>query len=114
MRLGRLLPAWLPRRTLLALIGVLVFLGAWDGYGRLTAGGRMAPELRAALSEEPVHNIEVRLAVPPEQFHIKLFQGYGTVSAVRDTTVLLRRVPTGRIEELARFYWIEQIAPAPS
>ena len=102
----------LPRRTLLALLGVLAFCALWEGYGRLTASARLAPEVRQVLNDGGRQDVFVRLDAPPEQFHVKLFQGYGTVSAVREDGVLLRRVPAERVAELARFYWIAGIDPA--
>jgi len=101
--------AGLPRRTLLALVGVLLFYSLWEGYGRATAGARLAPEVREAMQGGRGVDIVVRLPFAPEQFHVKLFQGYGTVSAVRESAVVLRRVPPARVDELARFYWVERI-----
>jgi hypothetical protein len=40
---------WLPRRTLVAVLGVLLLCGAWERYGRLTAADRVAPDVRAAV-----------------------------------------------------------------
>jgi hypothetical protein len=50
-----------------------------------------------------------QLTTPPEQFHIKLLQGYGTVSGVGASTIVLQRLPAQRVTELARLYWVARI-----
>ena len=52
----------------------------------------------------------VTLGFPPEDFHVRLFQGYGVVSGVRGTTVLLNRVDPADVRRLARYYWVRRIA----
>jgi hypothetical protein len=101
--------SWLPRRTLVGLIGVLLVCGAWEGYGRLTAADRMTPAVRAAVETGGLCDVVVELTTAPEQFHIKLLQSYGTVSGVGAANVVLQRVPAQRVAELARFYWVARI-----
>ena len=68
------------------------------------------PALAAALAREPRVNVAVRLGFAPEDFHIRLFQGYGVVSGVQGTTVLLDRVRAEDVGRIARYYWVRGIA----
>jgi hypothetical protein len=54
--------------------------------------------------------VVVTLPFAPEDFHIRLFQGYGVVSGVRAPTVLLNRVRPEDVRQIARYYWIRRIA----
>jgi hypothetical protein len=40
---------------------------------------------------------------------VRLFQGYGVVSGVRGTTVLLNRVRPEDVRRIARYYWVRRI-----
>ena len=100
---------WLRHRTVLFLFAVALSWGGWEAYLRLSAPGRLTPELRSALGRGPV-NVAVTLGFPPEDFHVRLFQTIGVVSGVRGTTVLLDRVTTDDVTRMARYYWVRQIA----
>lgn len=54
-------------------------------------------------------NVVVTLGFAPEDFHIRLFQGYGVVSGVQGTTVLLNRVRPEDVARIARYYWVRRI-----
>lgn len=102
---------WRPVFAALVL-GVLIF-GA-GLYGDLTANGRVAPEVRAALSNQPYLGVAVVLDFPPEDFHMKYFQAVGTMGGVNGTTVLMRRIMADQVRELARNYWIRRIELLPA
>ncbi len=68
-------------------------------------------EVRTAVTQRALQDVVVTLQFPPEQFHIKLFQSYGTVSGVRGDAVIIRRVPPEAVSEIARLYWVRQIEP---
>ena len=100
----------LRHRTVVFLLVVAALAGGWETYTALAAPRRLAPELAAALAREPRVNVAVRLGFAPEEFHIRLFQGYGVVRGVQGTTVLLDRVRAEDVGRLARYYWVHKIA----
>jgi hypothetical protein len=101
----------LRHRTVRFLIVVAVLWIAWEIYVAASVPRRLDPALAATLDREPMVSIAVTLGFAPEDFHIRLFQSYGVVSGVRGTTVLLNRVSSADVRRLARYYWIESIAP---
>ncbi len=56
-------------------------------------------------------DVAVTLGFAPEDFPIRLFQGYGVVSGVRATTVLVDRVRPEDVGRIARYYWVRRITP---
>lgn len=96
------------------MIFLLVVGAAWSGWGaflRWSAPGRIDPALRGALQQQAYVNVAVTLGFPPEDFHIRLFQGYGVVSGVRGTRILLNRVRPEEVRRIARYYWVRRITP---
>jgi hypothetical protein len=87
--------------------------GAWDLSLRLTAPLRIDPALASALERQPFVNVSVSLGFAPEDFHIRLFQGYGVVSGVQGTSVRVNRVRPDDVWRIARHYWVRRIAPTP-
>ncbi len=85
--------------------------GAWELTLHLTAPGRIHPALGPALRQPAPVNVAVTLGFAPEDFHVRLFQGYGVVSGVRGTTVLVNRVRPEDVRRIARYYWVRRIAP---
>lgn len=100
---------WLRHRTVRFLIVAAVLWVGWQVYVAVSAPRRLDPALAVALEREPMVNIAVTLGFAPEDFHIRLFQAHGVVSGVRGTTVLLNRVPSADVRQLARYYWIRSI-----
>ncbi len=93
-------------------LGVAAVAGAgWEAFIRLSARGRIDDALARALRQDAPVNIVVTLPFAPEDFHIRLFQGYGVVSGVRDTNVLINRVRRDDVWRIARHYWVRRIAP---
>jgi hypothetical protein len=101
----------LRHRTAVFLLVVLGLWGGWQVYLAVSAPGRLDPRLADALRREPRLDIAVTLGFPPEDFHIRLFQAYGVVSGVQGTTVRLDRVPPEDVRRIARYYWVQRIAP---
>lgn len=101
----------LSHKTVRFLLAVVLVLGGYMAYGRLTAPSRIAPALRAELASGGYVDIAVRLPFKPEQFHINLFQQVGTVRGVQGNVVLIGRVRTADVTRLARYYWIQHIDP---
>ncbi|HSF06982.1 MAG TPA: hypothetical protein VLG10_14440 [Methylomirabilota bacterium] len=99
-----------PRRTVVFLaLAVAAWVG-WEAFIHLSAPGRIDDALEEALRREASVNIAVTLPFAPEDFHIRLFQGYGVVRGVRGTTVLIDRVQTDDVWRIARNYWVRRIA----
>ncbi|MBI2468877.1 MAG: hypothetical protein HYV62_13875 [Candidatus Rokubacteria bacterium] len=99
----------LRHRTVLFLLVVAALWGGWEGFLVASAPGRLDGPLHAALDREALVNVTVTLGFPPEDFHVRLFQGYGVVSGVRGTTVLLNRVRPEDVRRIARYYWVRRI-----
>jgi hypothetical protein len=100
----------LRHRTLRFLLVVAALWAGWEIYLGVSAPRRIEPALARALAREPAVNVAVTLGFPPEDFHIRLFQGHGVVSGVQGTTVLLNRVPPADVRQIARYYWVRRIA----
>jgi hypothetical protein len=107
---GRGILRILRHRTAFFLLVVAALWVAWQTYLAISAPRRVEPALREALARQPLVNVAVTLGFAPEDFHIRLFQGYGVVSGVRGTTVLLNRVARDDVRRIARYYWVRSIA----
>ena len=101
----------LQHRSVKFLIVVVLLVGGFVVYGRLTAPWRMSPALEASLAKGGHADIAVVLPFQPEQFHVNLFQQVGTVRGVRGNVVLIGRVPAADVWRLAHYYWIRRIEP---
>jgi hypothetical protein len=99
----------LRHRTVLFLLVVAALWGGWEAFLAASAPGRLDGAVRLALAREPRVNVAVALGFPPEDFHVRLFQGYGVVSGVRGTTVFLNRVRPEDVRRIARYYWVQRI-----
>ncbi len=99
----------LPRRTTVFLVALALVVAGWEAFVRLAAPRRVDARLVRALDEGRPVNVVVTLPFAPEDFHIRLFQGYGVVSGVQGTTVLLNRVRPEDVRQIARYYWIRRI-----
>ena len=100
----------LRHRTLLFLLLVGALWGGWEAFLRMTAPGRIDAALEPALTRAAPVDVAVTLPFAPEDFHIRLFQGYGVVSGVRGTTVLMKRVSPEDVRRIARHYWVRRVA----
>jgi len=100
----------LRHRTVRFLLVVAALGVAWEVYVAASVPGRLDAPLGAALEREPLVNVAVTLGFAPEDFHVRLFQGYGVVSGVRGPTVLLNRVRPDDVRRIARYYWVRRIA----
>jgi hypothetical protein len=99
----------LRHRTVAFLLVVAALGVAWEAYVAASAPRRLDALLGAALDREPLVNVAVTLGFAPEDFHVRLFQGYGVVSGVRGPTVLLNRVRPEDVRRIARYYWVRRI-----
>lgn len=106
--------AWTPvlrHRSVLFLLAATAVWGGGELFLAVTAPGRIDPALQPALQMQVAVNVVVTLGFAPEDFHIRLFQGYGVVSGVRGTAVLLNRVAPDDVRRIARYYWVRRISP---
>jgi hypothetical protein len=99
----------LRHRTALFLLVLAVLWAGWETLLAASAPGRLDGAVRLALDRESRLNVAVALGFAPEDFHVRLFQGYGVVSGVRGTTVLLNRVRPEDVRRIARYYWVRRI-----
>jgi hypothetical protein len=88
---------------------VVVVAMSYETYGLASREWRLAPELKEALAAERPLNIAVTLSFPPEQFHIRALQRYGTMGGVRGDRVIVRRVTPENVRALGKAYWIDRI-----
>ncbi len=105
------LPAWVRHRTVVFVMVVVAAGGGWEAFLRLTGPGRIDAALLPTLGKGAPVDVAVTLGFAPEDFHIRLFQGYGVVSGVRGTTVLVNRVRPEDVRRIARYYWVRRITP---
>ncbi len=106
------LPTWMRSRPVASLAVAAAIWLAYDAYGLVTAPGRLSPQVAAAADAGLSQDVAVALPFVPEQFHLKLFQSYGTVSGVQGTTVVVRRASPDAIRSIAKLYWVERITPS--
>ena len=101
----------LRHRTVAFLLALAVAWIGWEAFLRMSAAGRLEPELAPVLVRERLVNVVVTLGFAPEEFHIRLFQDFGVVSGVRGTMVLVNRVRPDDVRRMARYYWVRRITP---
>lgn len=101
-------------RPIFAVVVLAVLIFGAAAYGDLTAGNRMAPEVKAALGTERYLSVAVVLDFAPEDFHMKYFQALGTMAGVTGNTVLLRRIAAADVRSLAGNYWVRRIELLPA
>jgi hypothetical protein len=102
-------PRLLRHRSVLFLLSLVLLFGGWEAYGRLSLDGRLTPAVRQALARGEPLDVVLTLPFAPEQFHIKLLQRYGTVSAVQSNAVVIQRITPDNVRELGKSYWITSI-----
>lgn len=107
------LAAMVRHRTVIFLLLVGAAWAGWGAFLHWSAPGRIDPALRGAMRQEASLDVAVTLGFPPEDFHIRLFQGYGVVSGVRGTRILLNRLRPEEIRRIAQYYWVRRITLQP-
>lgn len=108
---ARAWPRPLAHRSVLFLLAAAAAWAGWQLFLAATAPGRIDPALRPALETRAPVDVAVTLDFPPEDFHVRLFQGYGVVSGVQGTTVLVNRVAVDDVRRIARYYWVRRVSP---
>ena len=102
---------FVPRRTVIAALALVLIVVAWQAYGLIMAPSKLPTDLQASLAagQQSSYDLVVRLPFTPRQFHIKLFQSYGRLAGVDGTAVYIRDVPAEKVPEIARYYWVERV-----
>lgn len=105
---------WYRRRDVLFIAIVTAIVAVYYAYGYATGPGRITPQLQAALDADPKRvNIVITPKFAPEQFHMAVFQKYGSMRGTEGMAATLYRVKPADVRRLSRRYWIEKIDLAP-
>lgn len=105
---------WYRRRDLWFVVVVALVVGVYYAWGYATGPGRITPALHAALDANPKRvNIVITPKFAPEQFHMAVFQKYGSMRGTKGRAATLFRVKPADVRRLSRRYWIEKIDLAP-
>jgi len=106
---------WYRRRDVLFIAVVTAIAAIYYAYGYATGPGRITPELQAVLDANPKRvNIVITPKFAPEQFHMAVFQKYGSMRGTEGMAATLYRVKPADVRRLSRRYWIEKIDLAPA
>lgn len=97
-------------RTGRIMLLIILLIALWQAWLTSQATGKIPLDLSTHASARGTVDLRVTLRFPPERFHILTFQRFGRVSGTDDTAVEVRSVPVRRVQEIARFYWVRQIA----
>jgi NitT/TauT family transport system ATP-binding protein len=101
---------WWRHRTVLGLLLLLLGAGAFEVASGAAAPAKIHPSLRAALAADPSAALEVRLAVPAEEFHVRALQRFGVLEGVQGDRIWLRDLRPDAVGRLARLYWVRGVA----
>ncbi len=104
---------WASRRGRILFLVVLGSL-LWQVWLTIEAPGKIAPGLDRMASRRGTVDLLVTLPFPPERFHILVFQRYGRVSGTSGNTAEVRGVKLKEVTDLARYYWVRKVEPAPA
>ena len=99
----------LRHRTVRFALVVAALALVWQAFLAFSAPRRVDAALASQLERGGYANIAVTLGLPPEDFHIRVFQTQGIVSGVHGTTVLLNRVTPDAVRRISRYYWVARI-----
>lgn len=85
----------------------------FQGWMLFEAPRRVEKGLIERVERDGAVNVVVRLAFPPERFHVLKIQEVGRVGQVSGDTVGVRSIDADGIRTLARnYYWITMISSA--
>ncbi len=105
---------WRDRRDVRFLLVVAACFAVFTGFGLVTGPSRISDRLHTALDADPKRvNIVVTAKVPPEEFHMGIYQDVGAMRGSKGKSSTLFRVKPRDVQALARHYWIERIDLAP-
>lgn len=85
----------------------------YQGWMAFEAPRRIEEGLIERAERDGTVNVVVRLAFPPERFHVLKIQEVGRVGQVSGNTVAVRSIDANSIRKLAgSYYWIAMISSA--
>ncbi|HVH31126.1 MAG TPA: ABC transporter ATP-binding protein [bacterium] len=100
---------WLRHRTVWAVLLAVALAGGMQAAGVITAPSKLGADLAREGVSGALQRIQVRLATPAEEFHIRYLQRWGTVERVSGDRVHLRDVTSEGVRRIARVYWVSHI-----
>jgi len=100
---------WLRHRTVWALFLAVALAAGVQATGVMTASSKLSAELAGGGVPGALQRIQVRLATPAEEYHIRYLQRWGTVERVTGDLVHLRDVTSEDVRRIARVYWVSNI-----
>jgi hypothetical protein len=100
---------WLRHRTVWAVLLAVASAAGVQAAGVMTAPSKLGAELAGGGVPGALQRIQVRLATPAEEFHIRYLQRWGTVERVTGDLVHLRDVTSDSVRRIARVYWVSNI-----
>ncbi len=100
---------WLRHRTVWALLLAVVSAGGVQAASVITAPSKLGADFAASQIPGALQRIQVRLATPAEEYHIRILQRWGVVERVSGDLVHLRDVTSEDVRRIARVYWVSHI-----
>jgi hypothetical protein len=97
------------KKTLVILAAILIAFISWQTYIYKSAEAKIPPPLKQSLQQKNRLNIAVELNFPAEEFHIRLFQRYGTVTNVKGNSVNILRITPDNVKKVTRYYWVKSV-----
>jgi hypothetical protein len=95
------------RMPAIATVCVIAAILTYWLSGLAAAGSKLA----ALEPLAPRAHYAVKLAFPPERFHQLRLQDKGRVVEVRERVVYMMDVTPAALNEIAREYWVDAVAP---
>ena len=99
---------WASRRGRIVIGALALYIG-WQAWLTIQIPGKIASDVRLAISPRGTVDLLVTLPFPPERFHILLLQRYGRVSGTSGNTAEVRGVKVADVRSLARHYWVRRV-----
>jgi NitT/TauT family transport system ATP-binding protein len=100
---------WLRHRTVWALLLAVASAAGVQAASVMTAPSKLGADLAGLQTPGALQRVQVRLATPAEEFHIRYLQRWGIVERVSADLVHLREVTSEDVRRMARVYWVSHI-----
>lgn len=101
---------WLRHRPVCVTALLLLGWAAYSGWSLVAAGHKLSAD---EIGDAGKIHIEIVLGFEPEAFHITRFQNLGRLIKVEGRSAFLMDVPVDAARDLARRYWVQDIAIWP-
>jgi hypothetical protein len=100
---------WLRHRTVWAVFLAVASAAGVQAASVITAPSKLGADLAGSQIPGVLQRIQVRLATPAEEYHIRILQRWGVVERVSGDLVHLREVTSEDVRRIARVYWVSHI-----